>query len=107
MVDAEQQRTGKIAFLQVQEKGRIYGEPGDQIDVRVVVGLDTFPLHAFGFDKPSFNPSPDFVYSGMVDILRDAFNNNWTTTIYYTLPLGNVRNGLITRIHINKESMMM
>ena len=100
MSHVEEQRTGKIAFLHVQETGQ-YGPPTDPIFVDVVVGLDTSPLQAFGYKNDEVS-----IENGMLDILRDAFNNNWTTTIYYYLQ-NNHLNGIITRVLIKKEKMMM
>jgi hypothetical protein len=42
----------------------------------------------------------------MLDILRDAFNNNWQTTIDYRIDLTN-NDGIIQQVKISKETMMM
>jgi hypothetical protein len=103
MSHVEEQRTGKIAFIQVQETGQ-YGPPSDPIVVDVVVGLDTsLPGQGYGF---AYTTTGDTAHLGMLNVLRDAFNNNWTTTIFYFLQ-NNHLNGIITRVRIDKEKMFM
>jgi hypothetical protein len=103
MSHVEEQRTGKIEFIQVQETGQ-YGPPSDPIIADVIIGLDTnLPGQGFGF---TYKTNDDVARLGMLNVLLDAFNNNWTTTVYYFLQ-NNHLNGIITRVHINKEKMMM
>ena len=70
---------GKLTLLRVHNVGTGYGPPNDYLDVEVVVWLDTEPNRAFGFQLRNDNSRP--VRQGMLDLLRDAFDYNWTVDI--------------------------
>jgi hypothetical protein len=95
------QVTGKLTYLLVRQ-GR---PPNDFLDVEVIVGLHTDPVRRFGFKFGGGNIN-DFIHQGMLDILRDAFNNNWQTTIDYRIEHTN-NDGIIQQVKISKETMMM
>ena len=78
---APAQATGKLTLLRVHDLGTKYGPPSDQIDVEVVAWLDSKPGKAFGFQIRNDANRP--ARQGMLDLLRDAFNHNWTVTIDY------------------------
>jgi hypothetical protein len=93
------QSTGKLTFLRVHDVGTAWGPPTDRLDVEVVVKLDVLPDQAFGFQLR--NDSNQVARQGMLDLLRDAFNNDWTVSIdYYIDP--DKRNGRIIRIALQK-----
>jgi len=73
--------SGKVTTLRVHDVGTKYGPASDQIDVEVVITLSNEAGKAFGFQLRNDGNRP--VRSGMLDLLRDAFNNNWTVNIDY------------------------
>lgn len=95
-----QQTSGKLNFLRVHDVGTGYGPATDKINVEVVVQLDGKPGYAFGFQLRNDQNRP--VRQGMLDLLRDAFNNNWDVTIDYEIANGN-KNGIIRRIWLTKQ----
>jgi hypothetical protein len=93
------QASGIITLLRVHDVGTGYGPPSDFIDVEVVIQLDTTPGKAFGFQLRDDANRP--VRQGMLDLLRDAFNNNWTVTVDYSIDPGK-NNGVIMRVWLTK-----
>ena len=91
--------SGRITFLRVHDVGTGFGPPTDSIDVEVVIKLDTMPNNAFGFQLRNDNNRP--ARSGMLDLLRDAFNHNWVVVIDYNLDAGKT-NGVIIRTALTK-----
>jgi hypothetical protein len=91
--------TGKITFLRVHDVGTGFGPPSDFIDVEVVVKLNTQPTSAFGFQLRDDGNRP--ARAGMLDLLQDAFNNNWTVTLDYNLDPGKT-NGTVIRTALLK-----
>ncbi|MBW7884739.1 MAG: hypothetical protein H3C34_19285 [Caldilineaceae bacterium] len=92
--------TGKITFLRVHDVGTGYGPATDFIDVEVVVKLDsTGPSKSFGFQVR--DDAQRAARQGMLDLLRDAFNNNWTVTLDYDIASGK-NNGTIIRVALSK-----
>jgi hypothetical protein len=93
------QASGRITFLRVHEMGSRFGPPGDEIDVEVVIRLDTREGMAFGFQ---LRAGPALAaHQGMLDVLRDAFNHGWTVTIDYDIQPGR-KNGLLIRAAATK-----
>ena len=93
------QSSGKLTLLRVHDRGTKYGPPSDQIDVEAVIQLNTAAGKAFGFQLRNDSQRP--ARQGMLDLLRDAFNNNWTVTVDYDLPTGK-KNGVIIRVWLKK-----
>ena len=93
------QSSGKLTFLRVHNVGGKFGPPTDQIDVEVVMKLDTFPDRAMGFQLRSDGNRP--ARQGMLDLLRDAFNHGWTVVVDYDLESGR-RNGVAIRVALRK-----
>ena len=91
--------SGKIATLRVHDVGTKYGPASDQIDVEVVITLNTETGKAFGFQLRNDGNRP--VRSGMLDLLRDAFNNNWTVNIDYNSNPGK-KNSVLIRVWLTK-----
>ncbi len=84
---APAQARGKLTLLRVHHLDSGYGDSADPtnfIDVEVVLWLDSQPGKAFGFQVRDDDHLP--AHRGMLDLLRDAFNNNWTVTINYIAP---------------------
>ena len=75
---------GKITFLRVHDVGTGFGPPSDSIDVEVVIQLNGNTTESFGFQLRNDNNRA--ARQGMLDLLRDAFNNNWTVAIDYDIP---------------------
>ncbi|RNL84165.1 hypothetical protein [Halostreptopolyspora alba] len=93
------QSTGKLTFLRVHDRGTGFGPPDDHIDVEAVVQLDSRPGESFGFQMRDDRELP--ARQGMLDLLRDAFNNGWTTTLDYRIDSGD-NNGVIIRVALRK-----
>ena len=96
---ARLQSIGKLTFLRVHDVGTAFGPPNDQIDVEVVLKLDTQPKRAMGFQLRNDSKRP--ARQGMLDLLRDAFNNNWTVSVDYDIDTGK-ENGVAMRIALLK-----
>jgi imidazoleglycerol phosphate dehydratase HisB len=80
--------------LRVHDLGTAFGPPNDQIDVEVVIQLDSRPNQSFGFQLRNDNNQP--ARRGMLDLLRDAFNQNLQVTIDLDIEDGR-NNGIIIR----------
>jgi hypothetical protein len=93
------QFSGKLTVLRVHDVGTKFGPPTDQIDVEVVIQLNTTPGKFFGFQLR--NDFQRAARQGMLDLLRDAFNNNWTVTIDANLDAGR-SNGVLIRTWLTK-----
>ncbi len=92
------QASGKLTLLRVHDREG-YGPPADRLDVEVVIKLDSTPDKAFGFQLRDDRLGP--AHKGMLDLLRDAFNNNWTVTINFDLA-PNKDDGVIRRVWLTK-----
>jgi hypothetical protein len=71
-MDGLQAAIGRITLLRVHDKGSGYGPPDDELDAEAIVWLDTEPEKAFGLQLRDNADQP--AASGMLDLLRDAFN---------------------------------
>jgi hypothetical protein len=91
--------SGKLTFLRVHDVGTGWGPANDFIDVEVVCMLDTKPSNAFGFQLRNDSERP--ARAGMLDLLRDAFEHNWTVTLDYNIDSGKT-NGVIIRTALTK-----
>jgi hypothetical protein len=91
---------GHITFLRVNDVGTGFGPPTDYIDVEVVIQLDSLPGKSFVFQLRNDNNLP--ARQGMLDLLRDAFTNNYPVLIDYNItPPKN--NGVIIRVAVVKQ----
>jgi hypothetical protein len=90
---------GKISFLRVHDVGTGYGPPNDFIDVEVVTQLNTQAGKSFGFQLR--NDGNRAAREGMLGLLRDAYNNNWTVSVDYNINAGK-NNGIIIRVMLTK-----
>ena len=86
---------GRVRLLRVNDVGTGYGPPTDFLDAEVIVQLDTQPGKAFGF-KLRDNPD-ESARRGMLDLLRDAFNNDRTVRIEY-IQVAGLNNSKIIRV---------
>jgi hypothetical protein len=91
--------SGKVSFLRVHDVGSGFGPPTDFIDVEVVVQLNTKPGESYGFTLR--NDANRAAHQGMLDLLRDAFNNNHTVLIDYDIQPPR-KNGVIIRVALVK-----
>ena len=94
-------RSGTLSLLRVHEVGSGCGPPTDFIDVEVVTQFVGDAADAYGFQLRADSNQP--VRQGMLDLLRDAFNNNWIANIDYNTPPGK-HNGIIVRVWVTKPS---
>ena len=92
------QATGKLSLLRVHDVGTKYGPPSDQIDVEVVFRIQNDD-RSFGFQLRADNNR--VARHGMLDLLRDAFNNNWTVTTDFDIDSGK-KNGVSIRVWLTK-----
>lgn len=90
---------GKITLLRIHDVGTKYGPPTDQIDVEAIITLDSRPGMAFGLQLR--NDNQRVTREGMVDLMRDAFRNNWPVSIDYTITPPK-KNGVIIRVWVEK-----
>ncbi len=93
------QSSGKIKFLRVHNVGSGFGSPSDFLDVEAVVQLNTKPGESYGFKLR--NDANLAAHQGMLDLLRDAFNNNHTVVIDYDVQPPK-KNGIIVRVALTK-----
>src|SRR5215475_9230938 len=93
------QSSGKITFLRVHDVETGFGPPSDFIDVEVVIQLNNTSSESFGFQLR--NDANRATRQGMLDLLRDAFNNNGTVVIDYDVEPPK-KNGVIMRVALTK-----
>lgn len=93
-----QQASGKISLLRVHDVGTKFGPPNDQIDVEVVIQIKG-NSKSFGFQLRT--DQNRVARQGMLDLLRDAFNHGWTTTVDYDIDAGK-NNGRLFRVWLTK-----
>jgi hypothetical protein len=93
------QSKGKVTFLRVHDVGTKFGPPSDQIDAEVIMKLSSQPDRAMGFQPR--NDDDRAARQGMLDLLRDAVNNNRTVAVDYDLPTGK-KNGIAIRVALTK-----
>lgn len=91
--------SGKVTILRVQDVGQQFGPPGDVIDADVIFTLSTSPGKAYGFQLRA--GTHELARQGMLDLLRDAFANNWTVVINFNIEPGR-NNGMANRLWIIK-----
>ena len=92
------QRSGKLSLLRVHDVGTGFGPPSDFINVEVVVRLAGQP-GSYGFQLR--DNANRLARQGMLDLLRDAFNNDWTVTFDYDIAPPK-QNGVIIRTWLTK-----
>jgi hypothetical protein len=93
------QSTGKLTFLRVHDVGTKFGPATDQIDVEAVMKLSSQPDRSMGFQLRNDSNRP--ARQGMLDLLRDAFDHNWTVTVDYNVDSGK-KNGVAIRVALTK-----
>lgn len=72
---------GRVTLLRGHDVGTGYGPATDFLDAEVVVELDTNPDKAFGFKLRG--GADEAVRRGMLDLLRNAFNQNRAVRLEY------------------------
>jgi hypothetical protein len=90
---------GKVSFLRVHALKSGYGPPSNYLDGEVVIKLKSTPNMSFGFQLRDDDQLP--VRRAMLDLIRDAFKNDWTIHIDYLIDAGKTV-GIIHRIWITK-----
>lgn len=93
--------SGKIKMLRVNEVGDRFGPAADFIEAEVIVQLD----HQTGDTASGFKLRADAnqpVRQGMLDLLRDAFNNGWRVHFDHEVPAGKAK-GIIVRVWVTKD----
>jgi hypothetical protein len=98
---AQVNASGRVTLLRVHDLGTGYGPPTDFMDVEAVVWLDSQPGKAFGFQLRNDQYLP--ARQGMLDLLRDAFANNWVVHIDYIMAPGHTNNFVIIRTWVTKS----
>lgn len=92
--------SGHITMLRVHELGTGYGPGDDYIDGEVVIRLDSYSNRAFGFKLRSEDDRLA-ARQGMLDLLRDGFNNGWIVSVDFLVESGK-NNGEIIRVWLTK-----
>jgi hypothetical protein len=96
---ASLEANGRITFLRVHDMGTGYGSANDFLDAEVVMHLDTQPSKTFGLHLRSVDNLPS--RQAMLDLVRDAFDNNRPVTIDYNIDPGK-NGGVIIRVWVTK-----
>lgn len=86
--------SGNITLIRVNDVGSGYGPATDFMDVEAVVWMDSQPGRAFGFQLRGDSGQSD--HSGMLKLLREAFNTN--RPVQLDVIRTGVRNGRILRV---------
>lgn len=91
------QITGQLTYLLVRDARPL----NDSLDVELIVELDTAPVTRFGFKfgEVFSGGIKEIIHHSMMDMLRDAFNNNWQVTLDYVFD-STGRDGIIRQIRI-------
>lgn len=89
--------TGELSYLRVHEVGSGFGPHSDFIDVEVVCGVRG---KDGGFGCTLREDGNRFAHAGMLDLLRDAFNQDTVIEIEYVVDPGEFGkvNGTILRV---------
>jgi hypothetical protein len=90
--------TGRVTMLRVHDLGTGYGPSNDFLDGEVVIHLDHGTM-GLGFQLRNDGNLP--VNRAMLDLLHDAFRNDWTVVIHYWILPGK-NNGEIYRVILTK-----
>ncbi|MDQ4145897.1 MAG: tyrosinase family protein [Actinomycetota bacterium] len=85
---------GRLSFLRAHDIGTKFGPAIDQLDVEVVVQLDTQPGRAFGFQLRA--DGNEAARRAMLDALRTAFNDDRRLRLDYQRT--GVNNGVLLRV---------
>ncbi|MBI3943331.1 MAG: hypothetical protein HY326_09990, partial [Chloroflexi bacterium] len=85
---------GRITYLRVHDVGSGYGTPTDNLDAEAIILLDGEPYKSFGFQLRT--DANRLAHKGMLDTLRDVFNQNRRVQIDYVRT--GLRTGRITRM---------
>ena len=96
-----EQKSGKIVLLRVNEVGDVFGPANDNMQVEVVVQLDTHVAGAASGFKLRVDGSQP-VRQGMLDLLRDAFNHGWRVGFDHQIDPGKTK-GIIVRVWLTKD----
>ncbi len=91
--------SGTLSLLRIHDVGTGFGPAGDFLDAEVIIRLQGNPISAYGFQlRDDANRA---VHEGMLELLRDAFDKNWTVTVnYFTVPGRN--NSVLFRVWVTK-----
>lgn len=92
------QASGEVVLLRIHDVGTGFGAPGNTIDGEVVVKLSG-SSNFYGFRLR--NDENSLTHQGMLDLLLDAYENDWTVTInYHSSP--NRTNFLLFRVWLSR-----
>ncbi len=94
----------ELESLQVRPIGWQYGPPQDRIDSEVIITVRGEPQNAYGFQLRK--DDNEKTHAGMLDLLRDAFNNDWTVYVEYNIDYeAGKKNGTIVLVGLRKKPM--
>ena len=85
--------SGQVTFLRVHDIGTAFGP--DHLDIDAVIQLNHNAALSYGFQLRT--DANQVARQGMLDLLRDAYANNWPVTIDYDIPPGKI-NGVLFRV---------
>lgn len=90
---------GQLTFIRVHDVGTGFGSQSNFIDAEVIVGLNSQATNRYGFQLR--NDTNQRVRQGMLDLLRDAFENNWNVRLEYFSEAGKT-NFILFRVIVTK-----
>ena len=91
-------RQGKLKILRTNDLGHVWGPPQDAIHTEVTIVIDTAPDMSFGFELREGDANlPSRI--AMLSLLRDAFKNKLTISIWYDIAAGK-KNGHLRRVQL-------
>ena len=93
--------SGNIVLLRVNDVNDVYGPPGDNMRVEVVVRLDSMAEGAAsGFQLRTGAAQP--AREGMLRLLRDALAHGWRVSFDHDIAPGKTK-GRIIRVWVTKQ----
>lgn len=93
------ERSGQLRLLRIHDVGTGYGPSTDFIDVEVVISFSNDPSKAYGFKLR--NDTNSLTHQAMVELLREAYQNNWTVVINADIPAGK-NHGVLNRVWVRR-----
>ncbi len=93
------QRSGALSLLRIHDVGTGYGPGSDFIDVEVVIAFRNESGKAYGFRMR--NDTNAISHQAMLNLLRDAFENQWNVVINVEIPTGK-NNGILNRVWVTR-----
>jgi len=91
--------SGTLSLLRIHDVGTGFGPAGDFLDAEVIIRFNGDPTKAYGFQLRDDANRP--VREGMLELLRDAYDKNWTVTVNYYAETGR-NNSVLFRVWVSR-----